>query len=106
MKIDLHNRHFLKLLDFTPEEIDYFLELAAELKKVVKRHWKGETSFLKGRSMSSLPLIFEKNRLQGQGVRLKLQHTTRELVSLTSGPAVHRSARRNLCETLQARKNV
>ena len=28
----LKNRNFLKLLDFTPEEIKYFLDLAAELK--------------------------------------------------------------------------
>ena len=32
MAINLHNRHFLKLLDFTPAEIEYLLNLAAELK--------------------------------------------------------------------------
>ena len=30
--VDLKGKHFLKLLDFTPEEITYFLDLAAELK--------------------------------------------------------------------------
>ena len=30
--VNLKNRHFLKLLDFTPEEIGGLLELAAELK--------------------------------------------------------------------------
>lgn len=30
--MDLKNRHFLKLLDFTPDEIGYFLDLAADLK--------------------------------------------------------------------------
>lgn len=30
--MNLKNRHFLKLLDFTPEEITYLLDLAAELK--------------------------------------------------------------------------
>ena len=33
MVINLHNRHFLKLLDFTPEEIKYLLDLASKLKK-------------------------------------------------------------------------
>ena len=30
--IDLHGRHFLKLLDYSPDEIRYLLDLAAELK--------------------------------------------------------------------------
>ena len=30
--MDLKGRDFLKLLDFTPEEITYLLDLAAELK--------------------------------------------------------------------------
>ncbi len=30
--MNLKNRHFLKLLDFTPEEINYFIDYAAELK--------------------------------------------------------------------------
>ena len=32
MSTDLKNRHFLKLLDFTPQEITFLLDLAAELK--------------------------------------------------------------------------
>jgi ornithine carbamoyltransferase len=56
MKIDLHNRHFLKLLDFTPEEINYLLELAARLKKE-KKEGK-EKQFLKGKNIA---LIFEKS---------------------------------------------
>jgi len=36
MKINLKNKHFLKLLDFTPEEINYLLDLAADLKKAKK----------------------------------------------------------------------
>ena len=31
--MDLKGRHFLKLLDYTPEEIGYLLELAAKLKQ-------------------------------------------------------------------------
>lgn len=35
--MDLKGRHFLKLLDFTPEEITYLLDLAAELKEKKKK---------------------------------------------------------------------
>ena len=34
--MSLKNRHFLKLLDFTPEEITTYLDLAAELKAAKK----------------------------------------------------------------------
>jgi ornithine carbamoyltransferase len=55
MTINLHNRHFLKLLDFTPEEIQYLLNLSAELKDAKK---KGvEKQYLKGKNIA---LIFEK----------------------------------------------
>jgi len=56
MKIDLKNKHFLKLLDFTPEEINYLLDLAADLKKA-KREGK-EKQYLKGKNIA---LIFEKS---------------------------------------------
>jgi len=36
MAIDLKGRNFLKLLDFTPEEISYLLDLSADLKKKKK----------------------------------------------------------------------
>jgi ornithine carbamoyltransferase len=55
MKIDLHNKHFLKLLDFTPGEIKYLLDLASELKEA-KRSGK-ELRQLKGKNIA---LIFEK----------------------------------------------
>jgi ornithine carbamoyltransferase len=55
MKTDLHNRHFLKLLDFSPEEINYLLELAADLKKAKKAGT--EKQYLKGKNIA---LIFEK----------------------------------------------
>ena len=35
--MSLKNRHFLKLLDFTPEEITTYLDLAAELKALKSR---------------------------------------------------------------------
>jgi ornithine carbamoyltransferase len=52
---NLHNRHFLKLLDFTPEEIKQLLELAADLKKAKKEG--NEKKYLKGKNIA---LIFEK----------------------------------------------
>ncbi len=55
MKIDLKNRNFLKLLDFTPEEIMYLLDLSAKLKKDKKSG--REKQHLTGKNVA---LIFEK----------------------------------------------
>lgn len=55
MSINLHNRHFLKLLDFTPAEIKHLLDLSAELKKAKKEGT--EKQHLKGKNIA---LIFEK----------------------------------------------
>lgn len=55
MSIDLHNRHFLKLLDFSPAEIQYLLDLSAKLKKD-KSEGK-EKQMLLGKNIA---LIFEK----------------------------------------------
>lgn len=55
MTLDLHNRHFLKLLDFKPEEIKYLLDLSAELKKA--KYNGTENKHLKGKNIA---LIFEK----------------------------------------------
>ena len=35
--MDLNGRHFLKLLDYTPEEISYLLDLSAQLKDKKKK---------------------------------------------------------------------
>ena len=55
MAINLHNRHFLKEFDFTPEEFMYLLNLSAELKKSKKEG--SEKQHLKGKNIA---LIFEK----------------------------------------------
>lgn len=34
MSFNLKNRNFLKLLDFTPKEINFLLDLAKDLKKL------------------------------------------------------------------------
>ena len=54
--MDLRRRHFLKLLDFTPEEIDYLLRLAAFLKKARKEG--REEQYLCGKN---IVLLFEKD---------------------------------------------
>ena len=54
-KVDLKGRHFLKLLDYTPEEISYLLDLAADYKAKKKAGVLVDT--LKGKNVA---LIFEK----------------------------------------------
>lgn len=54
--IKLKNRNFLKLLDFTPDEINYLLDLSAKLKTDKKNDT--EDKFLTGKNIA---LIFEKS---------------------------------------------
>lgn len=56
MPINLRNRHFLKLLDFKPEEIKFLLDLASDLKKA--KYAGTEQQLLKGKNIA---LIFEKS---------------------------------------------
>jgi ornithine carbamoyltransferase len=55
MAYNLKNRHFLKLLDFTPQEIRYLLDLSESLKK--SKYAGTEQQMLKGKNIA---LIFEK----------------------------------------------
>ena len=55
MAYNLRNRHFLKLLDFTPQEIKFLLDLSLDLKKA--RYAGFEKQRLKGKNIA---LIFEK----------------------------------------------
>jgi ornithine carbamoyltransferase len=55
MTIDLHNRHFLKELDFTKDELAYMINLSRALKAAKKHHT--EPHLLEGRNIA---LIFEK----------------------------------------------
>ncbi len=55
MAYNLRNRSFLKLLDFTPKEIEFLLDLAADLKKA--KYTGTEQPRLKGKNIA---LIFEK----------------------------------------------
>ncbi len=55
MSINLHTRHFLKLLDFSSHEIEYLLDLAAELK------WAKSSGTEEPRMVGrNIALIFEK----------------------------------------------
>ena len=55
MAFNLKNRSFLKLLDFTPKEIEYLLDLAADLKRA--KYTGTEQPRLTGKNIA---LIFEK----------------------------------------------
>lgn len=56
MAFNLKNRNFLKLLDFTPKEIDHLLNLAANLKAA--KYAGTEKQMLKGKN---IVLLFEKD---------------------------------------------
>jgi len=56
MALNLRNRHFLKLLDFTPQEIKFLLTLSLDLKKA--KYAGLEQQRLKGKNIA---LIFEKS---------------------------------------------
>lgn len=56
MAFNLRNRNFLKMLDFTPREIHYMLDLARDLKRA--KYAKTEQQHLKGKNIA---LIFEKS---------------------------------------------
>ncbi len=71
MSLNLHNRNFLKLLDFTPEEINYLLDLAAKLKET--KHTETRNSILKGKILH----LFLKKHQHAQDVLLKLRLLTR-----------------------------
>ncbi|HPR16669.1 MAG TPA: ornithine carbamoyltransferase [Candidatus Cloacimonadota bacterium] len=55
MAFNLRNRNFLKLLDFTPQEINFLLDLATDLKKA--KYTGTEQPLLTGKNIA---LIFEK----------------------------------------------
>ncbi|MDX9931484.1 MAG: ornithine carbamoyltransferase [Bacteroidales bacterium] len=56
MAFNLKNRNFLKLLDFTPQEIKFLLQLSADLKKA--KYAGTEVQRLKGKN---IVLLFEKD---------------------------------------------
>jgi len=55
MKLNLQNRHFLTLLDYQPQEIEFLLNLAGKLKE--SKYSRKEKQTLRGKNIA---LIFEK----------------------------------------------
>mgnify|MGYP000490332027 FL=1 len=55
MAVDISGRNFLKLLDFTPEEIQYLIDLSADLK--AKKRAGEPHRYLEGKN---IVLLFEK----------------------------------------------
>ena len=66
--MDLKGRHFLTLKDFTKEEIEYLVDLSAELKRKKKQGIPVDT--LKGKNVA---LIFEKTSTRKEAL-LRWQH--------------------------------
>ena len=56
MAFNLHNRSFLKLLDFTPREIRFLLDLSRDLKRA--KYGGYEQQHLRGKNIA---IIFEKS---------------------------------------------
>ncbi len=56
MSINLKNRHFLTLLDFSPEEIHYLIDLSAQVKEEKK-----QGTFPERLKHKNIALLFEKN---------------------------------------------
>ena len=77
--VNLKNRSFLKLLDFTPEEIQYLLDLSAELKADKKAGREHKT--LIGKNIPRAPAALS-----------RLQPMTRARTSPISALPVRRSA--------------
>ena len=65
MAVNLTGRNFLKLLDYTPEEITYLIDLSAKLKAEKKAHKNQKV--LEGRNVA---LIFSKTTKTNRRHRL------------------------------------
>ncbi len=89
MAFNLRNRNFLKLLDFSTKEIQFLLELSAELKKA--KYAGTEQKKLQGKNIA---LIFEKSSTRTR-CAFEVATLTKALKSLTSILLAHRSVIKN-----------
>ncbi len=89
MAFNLRNRNFLKLLDFTPREIQYMIDLAIDLKKA--KYGGYERKHLTGKNIA---LIFEKTSTRTR-CAFEVAAFDQALRSPTSARAVPRSATRS-----------
>lgn len=71
MAIALKNRNFLKLLDYTPEEIQHLIDLAIALKSAKK------TDMSKKHCSAKISRLFLKKPLPAPAARLKSPLSTR-----------------------------
>jgi len=62
MKSQMVGRDFLTLMDFSKEEVEYFLDTAAELKR--KRRMGEPHEYLKGKTIA---MIFDKQSTRTRG---------------------------------------
>jgi ornithine carbamoyltransferase len=72
MAFNLRNRNFVKLLDFTPEEIKFLLKLSADLKAA--KYGGYEQPTLTGKNIA---LIFEKSSTSSWLIRTSKRGTRR-----------------------------
>ncbi len=91
-----YHKHFLKLLDFTPAELNSLLQLAAKLKADKKSGKKKPNSLVKTSRSSS-----KKTRLVPDALS-KLPHMTRVLALLISAQAAARLVIKSRLKTLPA----
>lgn len=87
------HQSFLTMLDYTPEQFAYYLDLAAQLKKD-KKEGK-EAQLLKGKNFA---LILRKTP-PARAAPSKYPHATREPTPPTSARPEARSARKNPSRT-------
>ena len=65
MPVNLRGRSFLKLLDFTPAEINYLIKLGHEFKNlkmagVPHKYLEGKTSFSSSRKLQLVPVLLSR----------------------------------------------
>ena len=93
--MNLKGRNFLKLMDYTPEEILYLIDLAADLKKKKKEGILHDSLIGK-----NIALIFEKTSTVPAAL-LRLQRMILECTLHTLIQAVPRLGKRRASRTLQ-----
>ena len=71
--MNLKGRNFLKLMDYTPEEILYLIDLAADLKSKKKQGILHDSLIGK-----NIALIFREEQAPAHGVLLRWQHMISE----------------------------
>lgn len=82
--MQLKGRNFLKLMDYTPEEITYLIDLSQELKEKKKKGIRHDD--LTGKNIAA---VFEKTSTRTR-CSFEVAHMTLECMSHYLDPTVHR----------------